>query len=290
MATQQGASAPLGATDVPAPPPGDRRSEKTRFVTALRPFSLTVAITTCGLALLLAVPSHAVAAAIAAAVFAAGLLLQIGVNLINDRADLARLAYSPRDERAIRRNARVGWVAIVLACALGLWLVSLRGWPLLLLGTVGVLGLWAYAAEPVNLKSRGLGLPAVFLLTGVFMVCGAFFALTGELTPMVVAWSVAPGFFAALLLLANEMRDFEDDVRDGHRTFSVRFGYRRAVWLYRSLAAAIAALTAGLAFAFSVPAAAAAAAALLLLPLSRLDVPVAQRRDLARRTGRVYAL
>jgi 1,4-dihydroxy-2-naphthoate octaprenyltransferase len=290
MTIRESESASIEAIGVVPMPEGDGRARKSRFFTALRPFSLTVAFATCGLGVLLAVGAEAFDGAVAAAVLAAGLLLQIGVNLINDHADLGRLTHSPQEEREIRRNARLGWIAIVLACGLGLWLVSIRGWPLLLLGVTGVLGLWGYAAAPINLKSRGLGLPAVFLLTGVLMVCGSYFAVTGALSLAVIAWSVAPGLFAALLLLANEMRDFEEDVRDGHRTFSVRFGYGRAAVLYRSLAAAIAAVTVALAFATGVPAAAVAAAALPLLPLRALDVPAEQRRGLARRTGRVYAL
>lgn len=266
------------------------RARKTRFLTALRPFSLTVAVATCGLGAVLAAVERPVSDAMTFGVVVAGVLLQVGVNLINDHADLGRVKFTAREVSEIRRNARIGWSVIVIACLLGLWFIALRGWPLALLGAFGVLGLWGYAADPINLKSRGLGLPAVFLFTGVLIVCGSYYALIGEVTARVLAWSVPPGLFAALLLLGNELRDYEEDVRDGHGTFSVRFGARHAAILYRGLAATIAGVTVFLALAFGAPLAAAAAPALAFLPLRHLEGSAQERRGLARGTGRTYAL
>ncbi len=221
---------------------------------------------------------------------ASAILLQAGVNLINDHADLTRLRIEGPPRDAIVRHARLGIAAIVLACVIGLWLVSLRGWPLLLLGMLGVLGLWGYAADPINLKSRGLGIPAVFLLTGVLMVSGAYYAASGVMVGEVVAWSLPFSAFAALLLLANELRDYEEDLRDGHRTLSVRIGYVRAARLYRLLAVAIALATLGLAMAFRLPMLALAVVPLATLPFRLLGLDPARRQPLARRTGRGYAL
>ncbi|MEO1079551.1 MAG: prenyltransferase [Pseudomonadota bacterium] len=257
---------------------------------ALRPFSLIVAIATCGLGIVLAVTTGPVEIRIAAAIMAAGLLLQAGVNLINDHADLARLRIEGAARDAIVRHARLGAIAIALACLIGLWLVSLRGWPLLLLGMVGVLGLWGYAAEPVNLKGRGLGIPAVFLLTGVLMVSGAYYAASGAMVVDVIAWSLPFSAFAALLLLANELRDFEEDQRDGHRTLTVRMGYAAAARIYCLLALTIALATLGLALAFRLPLLVLATTPLAALPFALLGLDSVGRRPLARRTGRGYAL
>lgn len=263
---------------------------RTSFVLALRPFSLTVAAATCGLGIVLAFARSSGSVVLAGAVLAAGVLLQAGVNLINDHADLSRGDFDGRQQRAIRRNARLGAVAIAVACGIGVWLVTLRGWPLLVLGLVGVLGLWGYAADPINLKARGLGLPAVFLLTGVLMVSGAYFAVTGGLAADVVAWSVPFSLFAALLLLGNELRDYEADLVDGHRTFTVRHGLAAGATLYRLLVVTIAASTVLLALLYRVPAVALSALCLALLPLRLLGAAPRGRAPLARQTGRCYAL
>ncbi|MEE4276942.1 MAG: prenyltransferase [Halieaceae bacterium] len=264
-------------------------AKNTKLLFALRPFSLIVAIATCSLGILLAWSAGPVSVGVSAAVLLAGLLLQAGVNLINDHADIERLSIVGAERRAIERNARIGVAAIALACAIGVWLVTLRGWPLLLLGAVGVLGLWGYASEPINLKSRGLGLPAVFLLTGVLMVCGAYYTVRGAMSVDVIAWSVPFSAFAALLLLANELRDFELDRRDGHATLSARLGHARAAQLYALVAASVALSTVALALAFGRPLVVLAVLPLGLLPLNLLGRPAQERTQLARQTGRCYA-
>ena len=260
----------------------------------MRPLSLIVALSTCALGITLA-RLHAtsigsLAAPIAIAVLSSGVLLQIGVNLINDHADLGRVDYSEADRKRITRNAMVGFGAVTTACVIGLWLVSLRGWPLLALGAVGVAGLWAYAADPVNLKARGLGLPAVFFLTGVLMVSGSYYAVTGMLSLAVMVWSLPFSLFAMVLLLANELRDYERDRDLGLRTFTVRFGFRRGAALYIGLSVAIAVLTLALAGVYSIPSIALSIVALAALPLHALKAPPDGRVRLMQSTGRSYAL
>lgn len=278
----------LASGDTPLP------AKSTGFIAALRPFSLIVALATCGLGVALAGldggSTEESVGWLAVAVITAGLLLQVGVNLINDYPDLKRLPFGAPEQAAVLRNARIGFGAIVVACGIGLWIAYLRGWAVLVLGAAGVFGLWAYAAEPVNLKSRGLGLPAVFLLTGVLMVAGSFYAMTGELTPGAVLWSTPLGLFAMLLLLANELRDSVEDARVGLRTFTVRYGDGVAARLYIVLGAMILCLTAGLAIASDRAPTALACMALTFLPLRSAHRPPEERATLARHTGRAYAL
>jgi len=77
----------------------------------------------------------------------------------------------------------------------------------------------------------------VFFLMGVFMVAGSYYAVTGGLAPWVIVSSVPVSLLVSLILLANEMRDYESDVRYGIGTLTVRIGYRAAVILYCCLLA-----------------------------------------------------
>ena len=263
---------------------------RTDFAAALRPFSLVVALATCSLGVSLAIQDGAAPGPAALLLILAGLLLQAGVNLLNDHADLAHERFDAGQRTAIERNYRIGWLAILTASAIGLWFVWLRGWPMLLLGVLGVLGGWSYAAGPANFKARGLGVIAVFFLTGVLMVGGAYYAMLGSVSAQVLWLSLPFSLFASLLLLSNELRDFERDRRDGHRTFTVRFGYDRGVLLYRLLVLCLVATTllmglrAGL-LALSLTLLALCA---LWLPLRRLHRDDAQRATLTKLTGRCY--
>jgi len=203
-----------------------------------RPFSLVVALASCGLGLWLGARQMVSPLPIVLAVLIAGLLLQLGVNLINDKTDLPLLQQG--DPRAARRREhillsfRLGLASFAVAVVIGLALVFASGWELFVIGVLGVLGAFAYTTEPFNYKRRGLGVILVFWLMGVLMVVGAYTAVTGE-PSWVVFWHSLPlSLLISLLLLGNEIRDVERDREHGIRTLSVRIGLtnaRRLFWV-----------------------------------------------------------
>ncbi|MCG8035486.1 MAG: prenyltransferase, partial [Candidatus Thiodiazotropha taylori] len=214
-------------------------SGKYSFIGAMRPFSLVVAIATCGLGVSLALIDQAVDGRLAWLVLLTGVLLQVAVNLINDTPDLQTHGLTPTQRQAIRRNARVGWGVMLLAVVLGLYMVTIRGWPLLLLGLIGVAGAWGYTGGKVNYKQRGLGILLVFLLMGVLLIGGSYYVLTGIYTVEVLWLSLPFSLLSSLLLLSNELRDYEADREAGIRTLIVRIGYRSGVKLYYLLASLV---------------------------------------------------
>lgn len=207
------------------------------LVRSARPFSLVVALASCGLGLWLGVRQTDSPFPIVPAVLIAGLLLQLGVNLINDKTDLPLLEQGdPGAERRrehILLSFRLGLVSFAAAIAIGLALVVARGWELLVIGALGVLGAFAYTTEPFNYKRRGLGVILVFWLMGVLMVEGAYTAVTAGPSWDVFWHSLPLSLLISLLLLANEIRDVEHDREQGVRTLSVRIGLinaRRLFW------------------------------------------------------------
>ncbi len=266
------------------------RPDKTRFRYALRPFSLVVAVATCGLGVLLAIREGAADPTLSLAVVAAGVLLQAGVNLVNDYVDRLSPAFDAPQRRAIRRNARLGAGAFALAGVFGLYLVWLRGWPMLLLEVVGMAGALGYTGHPVNYKARGLGVPLVFLFMGVLLVGGAYYAVSGGYHAGVFWLSLPFSLFASLLLLSNELRDYEADLAEGLRTLTVRMGYERSAWLYRGLILLLSVVTVALGVADLLAYAALPALSLLFLlqPLRLLERGPDERRALAPATGRSF--
>lgn len=217
----------------------DRPIKKTTFVHALRPFSLVVALASCGLGVSLAWMDGAKDTALAVLVMVSGLLLQVAVNLINDHRDIENPHLTDEQRGQIHRNALTGWAVIGLVIVLGLYMVSLRGWPLLLLGLVGVFGAWGYTGGRINYKSRGLGVPLVFLLMGVLLIGGAYYVMSGDYSWHVLWLSLPFSLLSSLLLLSNELRDYEEDRAEGIATLSVRMGYPSGVRLFYGLSAAI---------------------------------------------------
>jgi 1,4-dihydroxy-2-naphthoate octaprenyltransferase len=289
-------------SDIAAAPQSDRQAHRAApgaaksfaFVAALRPFSLVVALVSCGLGIRLAAPLQGVETVLAAAVMLAGLLLQCGVNLINDRADLRLLPADAgrfaRPRRQIERNFRAGLASFAAAAAIGIGIALYTGLAVAAIGLLGLFGAWAYTQEPFNYKRRGLGVVFVFPLMGVLMVQGSYLAVSGEFSALVLLHSLPVSCLVSLLLLANELRDFDRDSARGVHTLSVIIGFANAARLYWLLIVAAYAI-AGLSILGGVlPPSPWLLLPLPLLPLLARHLRAAERRPLTPWSGRFLLL
>ncbi len=265
-------------------------NDKTAFIRALRPFSLIVAIATCGLGVSLAVIEGHHNYQLSALVMLTGLLLQIAVNLVNDYRDLKNHNFSALQKKAIKRNTMLGWIVMASAILLGLYMVSIRGWPLFLLGLVGVFGAWGYTGGEINFKSRGLGVLLVFFLMGVLLIGGSYYTVSGRYHIDIFWLSLPFSLLSSLLLLSNELRDYEEDLASGIKTLSVRLGYEVGVKLYYWIVAMIYFISALLFQAHILSNIILIPITLLVLwqPVKLLHAPRAQRMSLTPLTGRFY--
>jgi 1,4-dihydroxy-2-naphthoate octaprenyltransferase len=175
----------------------------------------------------------------------AGVLLHVGTNITNEIYDV-RLGIdtitSPRASHALLKGRLSEGQAftLVIACfslaaLFGLFLIGLRGWPVALLGILGLLAGFGYSAPPLQYKYRALGVPLVFLLMGPIMVAGSYFVITGSLVLRAFLVSIPIGLLVAAILHGNEWRDMAEDARYGIGTLSAHIGRRWAhrgyVWL-----------------------------------------------------------
>ena len=175
----------------------------------------------------------------------AGVLVHVGTNITNEIYDVRKgvdTIVSPRASHAIvtgRITDREAYVlaiaAFAVAFVLGTYLVSVRGWPVVALGLIALVGGYTYTAPPFQYKFSPFGIPLVFLLMGPLMVVGSYYVITGTIGWSAVAISIPVGFLVAAILHGNEWRDISEDARAGARTFSVRMGREAAHWLYLAL-------------------------------------------------------
>jgi len=175
----------------------------------------------------------------------AGVLVHIGTNITNEIYDVRKgvdTIVSPRASHAIvtgRISDREAYVLVLAAFAaafvLGLYLVSARGWPVVALGLIALIGGYTYTAPPFQYKFSPFGIPLVFILMGPLMVMGSYYVITGTIGWSALVVSIPVGLLVAAILHGNEWRDISEDARAGARTFSVRAGREAAHWLYISL-------------------------------------------------------
>ena len=207
-----------------------------KFLKALRPFSLVVAVVSCGLGILIAWNDGFQSPIFAFWIMLGGILAQAGINLINDIEDLPLI---PQDhakhtviKNMINRNTKAGIMCFLLASGIAFYLISKQGFPLFLLILISGLASLSYNIGPLNFKHRGLAMAQVFLLMGIFMVQGAYLAMSGQFSSNALLHSIPISLLISLLLLSNELRDWETDKNKGIQTLTVRIGYKNSVSLY----------------------------------------------------------
>ncbi len=263
------------------------------FWGALRVFSLAVALVSCGLGIRLGWDMANPQYALAVLLLLGGVLAQAGMNLINDTEDLSS-AYANRLSEAakkrIARNQKLGWIAFALAAAIGMYLVSLRGWPLFGIFLVSALLALSYNAGPLNFKHNGIAIVQVFLLMGLIMVEASYFTMTAQFSSKVLWLSLPVSLLISLLLLSNEIRDYEHDLNDQSHTLSVRIGLPAAQKLYWGIVITALILTTLYAYTGWLNASRLIwlAPALLMLPVLKKHLYVADRHRLTPLSGRFF--
>jgi 1,4-dihydroxy-2-naphthoate octaprenyltransferase len=180
---------------------------------------------------------------------AVALALQIGVNYANDYSDGIRgtddirvgpvrlVGQGLAAPAAVRRAAIL---SLLCAAVLGLWLVVLaQAWWWLLVGAVSIAAAWLYTGGPRPYGYAGLGEVFVFAFFGPVAVIGTAYVQIGAVTGLAVAASVPIGLLAALILVANNLRDIPTDLDAGKRTLAVVLGDRgtRALFTAGTVAA-----------------------------------------------------
>jgi 1,4-dihydroxy-2-naphthoate octaprenyltransferase len=181
----------------------------------------------------------------ALAALAGALLLQIAANLANDVFDFEKGA-DTADRIGPTRVVQAGWVSprgmrrglafvLVLALAVGAYLVSIAGPVLALIGLISIAAAVAYTGGPYPLGYHGLGDVCVFVFFGVVAVAGTSFVQLGHVP--VLAWlsAVPVGCLSTAILVVNNVRDAETDAQVGKRTLAVRFGRGFGVLEYKGL-------------------------------------------------------
>jgi 1,4-dihydroxy-2-naphthoate polyprenyltransferase len=179
------------------------------------------------------------------AALAGGMLLHSGTNVVNEVFDVRRgvdTITSPRMSHAVlkgRISERGAYLfALVLfaaAIAVGSYLVWLRGWPIVVLGLLGLVAGYTYTAPPFEYKYRALGVPVVFVLMGPIMTIGGYFATSGEWDWHALVLSLPVGLLVAAILHGNEWRDISEDARAGITTLSSRVGREWAHYGYLAM-------------------------------------------------------
>lgn len=223
-------SAPTNAPVTPAP-----RVPLATWLRAIRAPSLTATFApSLATALAGALLGWSIAPWLALSAALGVLLVQIGVNLLNDVSDFARGIDAPGNlggsgvlvDRSLtpERLARAAWLAFGLGALLGL--PALVAEPSLLwVVALAAFGAWGYSSGP-GLKYRALGDLTVLALCGPLLTLGFSLAAFGRADVTIAALGFAFGLAAVGILHVNNLQDMDVDRASGARTVALALGAR----------------------------------------------------------------
>jgi 1,4-dihydroxy-2-naphthoate octaprenyltransferase len=185
----------------------------------------------------------------------AALLMHAGANMINDYMDHLRGTDAINVEyvrpftggsRMIqdglltpRQILTASVLCLTLGSALGLYLASVRGWSILLIGAIGLFSAVFYVTPGFALSALGVGELVLGLNFGVLMTLGAYIVQTTRFSWEPVVASLPVALLIAAVLYINEFQDATADAAVGRRHLVVRLGKRLAAWGYTAMMVAV---------------------------------------------------
>lgn len=209
---------------------------------AIRPKTLTAALAPIAVGTALA-HAHGKANFVAAGVaLLTAMFLQVGTNLANDlfdhlkgADDEERLGPERVTSAGLVTPRQIGFataLVFTLAFLSGLYLVSLTGWPLLVLGIVCIISGVAYTGGPFPLAYNALGDAFVFVFFGLVAVAGTYYVQALEVSWLALVYGASIGASGVALLIVNNLRDIPTDTKHNKTTTAVLLGPTRTRVFY----------------------------------------------------------
>jgi 1,4-dihydroxy-2-naphthoate octaprenyltransferase len=173
---------------------------------------------------------------------AVAVLLQIGVNYANDYSDGVRGTdkYRVGPSRLTGSGAAkpravlsVALVFLGLGALAGVAVIVLsQHWWLFAVGAVALVAAWFYTGGKRPYGYLGLGELVAFVFFGIVATAGTTYVQID--TVNIESWlaGAAAGFFAAAVMLVNNLRDREQDALAGKRSLAVMIGDRASRILF----------------------------------------------------------
>ena len=204
------------------------------WVLATRPKTLTAAISPILVGVSLAYHDGVILPFVGIMTLLAAILIQVGSNFANDVFDF--LKGSDREDRLgpIRvtqaglispgKMMKAMWLTFAIAIIIGFYLAWVGGWPIVYIGLASILSGMAYTAGPYPLGYHGWGDIFVFMFFGLIAVTGTYFLQTGLVSYDSILFGIAIGSLSTAILIVNNLRDADTDIKSGKRTLAVRLG------------------------------------------------------------------
>jgi len=165
--------------------------------------------------------------------------VQSAVNMFNEYYDFRRgLDHQAsvgiggaivRDGMTPERVFQIGMALVVFALLLGTYIMQQSSWRLLPWGLGCIAVGYLYSGGPFPISATPFGEVAAGSCMGTGVIAISHFIHTVEVPSFVFLISAAPSVMIGAILMANNIRDFDDDQAYGRKTLAILVGRKRAI-------------------------------------------------------------
>jgi len=156
-----------------------------------------------------------------------------------DTSDYPRAKYAPHPilDNMVSTETLLTAIAVcyVADFIIAIYFTFVAGWQVLLFAFAGVFFSVFYVAPPLNLKHRGLGELAIFLIWGPLITVGSYYVLAKAAPVKVWLASIPYGLAVTTVIMGKHLDKAEKDSEKGVKTLAVLLGNDGAVTVMRIL-------------------------------------------------------
>ncbi len=173
------------------------------------------------------------------AMLIASVLIQIATNLFNEYYDYKRgldhegsIGIGGSIVRDGFTPNQVLWIALGMygvAAALGLYIAASTSWHLLWIGALSMVVGYLYTGGPFPIAYTPFGELVAGLFMGYVIIGISGYIQVGAVTTELLIVSFPMALLIGAILLANNIRDLDNDKVNGRKTIACLVGHRRAV-------------------------------------------------------------
>ncbi|WP_027956471.1 1,4-dihydroxy-2-naphthoate polyprenyltransferase [Halobacillus kuroshimensis] len=205
----------------------------------LRPHTLTAAFVPVFVGTMLAAIEQSFDFWLFAAMLLASILIQAATNMFNEYYDYVRGLDNENSVgiggTIVRDGIRPQMVLLLAlsffaaAGLLGVYICASSSWWVAAVGLVSMLFGYLYTGGPFPIAYTPLGELTAGFFMGTIIIAISYYIQTMTLTADVLIVSVPVAIFVGCILLANNIRDRENDAENGRKTLAILFGHKGSI-------------------------------------------------------------
>lgn len=205
----------------------------------LRPHTLTASFVPVFIGTMLAILDGSIQYLLFAVMLLAAMLIQAATNMYNEYYDYVRGLDNEnsvgiggtivRDGIPAKKVLYLANTFFILAMLLGVYICLQSNWWVMVVGLISMLFGYLYTGGPYPIASTPFGELVSGFFMGTMLIGISYFVQTMTISTDMILISIPVAIFIGMILLANNIRDLDNDKVNGRKTIAVLLGQHKAI-------------------------------------------------------------